>query len=75
MLLFELLNVEKKWLHKAELLEAHCQTVYTSRIYVLYCFDSTQKVNPTACKSTVHGQKQKLLYHRSGPPIFGLRPT
>ena len=75
---FEMLNFDKKWLNKAELLEAHSQTVYTSEIYMLYCFDSIQLPSSPASKAFWCVPQICFCYYRSGTPPFlyllGLRP-
>ena len=56
----QLLNFEKKWLHKVELLEAHSQTVNTSEIYVSYCLHTPKCYSSTASKQPVDGRKPKM---------------
>ena len=48
-----------------ELLEAHSQTVYTSRIYMPYCFDSIHWAAAASTKQQVYGQQVCFWYHRS----------
>ena len=63
---FEFWN--KKWLHKVKLLEAHSQTVNTSRIYASWSAHTFWNTSSTASKSKVHGQKLCFCYYRPGPP-------
>ena len=69
-LLFQLLNFEEKWLHKVELLEAHSQTINTSKIYVPYCVLRLQCFPCAASETHCYVQKKSFVYHRSGNPHF-----